>query len=128
MTAYLTTTQILIIHARLIEETGGSHGLRDLGSLEAAVARPRATFDGEELYPDLFHKVAALLESLINNHPFIDGNKRTGITAAGLFLRQNSYRLTVTNTELERFTMSVATGQTGVMEIAAWLQTRSRPV
>jgi death-on-curing protein len=70
VTAYLTTTQILFIHARLIEETGGSHGMRDLGSLEAAVARPRATFDGEELYPGLFHKAAALLESLINNHPF----------------------------------------------------------
>jgi death-on-curing protein len=128
VTVYLTTTQILFIHARLIEETGGSHGLRDLGSLEAAVARPRATFDGEELYPDLFHKAAALLESLINNHPFIDGNKRTGITAAGLFLRQNSYRLTVSNIELETFTLSVATGQTGVEEIAAWLQNHSRSV
>jgi death-on-curing protein len=128
VTAYLTTTQILFIHARLIEETGGSHGVRDLGSLEAAVARPRATFDGEELYPDLFHKAAALLESLINNHPFVDGNKRTGITAAGLFLRQNSYRLTVSNSELETFTLSVATGQTGVKEIAAWLQTHSRSV
>ena len=81
---YLTPEQVLFIHSRLVAETGGSHGVRDLGLLESAVARPRATFDGKELYPDLFTKTAVLMDSLINNHPFLDGNKRTGITAAGL--------------------------------------------
>ncbi|MCJ7584226.1 MAG: type II toxin-antitoxin system death-on-curing family toxin [Anaerolineales bacterium] len=72
---------------------GGAHGVRDLAMLESAVARPQTTFGGKDLYPDLFTKVAALLDSLINDHPFVDGNKRTGITAAALFLRRNGYRL-----------------------------------
>ncbi len=128
MSQYLTVAQILFLHARLIDETGGSHGLRDLGMLESAIARPQVTFGGEELYPDLFSKTAALMDSLINNHPFLDGNKRTGITAAGLFLRQNGYRLTATNPNLESFTLNVATNRPDVAEIAAWLQTHSTPL
>lgn len=65
MINYLTVPQILFLHTRLIEETGGSHGLRDIGLLEAAGARPQATFDGNDLYLDLFHKAAALMDSLI---------------------------------------------------------------
>jgi death-on-curing protein len=84
---YLTAEQVLFIHARLIAETGSEHGVLDLGLLQSAVARPQATFDKQDLYPDLFSKTAALLESLIGNHAFVDGNKRTAITAAGLFLR-----------------------------------------
>lgn len=125
MTQYLTVPQILFLHARLVDETGGSHGLRDLGLLEAASARPQAAFEGEELYPDLFSKAGALMDSLINNHPFVDGNKRTGIAAAGLFLQQNGYRLTATNPELEAFTLKVASGQIRVSEIAAWLTANS---
>ncbi|MCB0062562.1 MAG: type II toxin-antitoxin system death-on-curing family toxin, partial [Caldilineaceae bacterium] len=102
---YLTAAQVLFIHDRLIAETGGSPGIRDLGLLAAAVARPQATFDGVDLYPTRFTKAAALMASLVNNHPFVDGNKRVGITAAGLFLRLNSYRLRATNAELERFTL-----------------------
>jgi death-on-curing protein len=125
---YLTLPQILFLHARLIAETGGSHGLRDLSLLEAAGARPQATFEGEELYPDLYHKAAALMDSLVNNHPFVDGNKRTGIAAAGLFLRQNGYRLTATNPDLETFTLRVASSRVEVAEIAAWLQRHSQLV
>ena len=79
---YLTVEQVLFIHMRLIAETGGSPGLRDLGLLASAVARPQATFGGEDLYPDLLSKAAALMDSLVRNHPFVDGNKRVGITAA----------------------------------------------
>ncbi|HUM70888.1 MAG TPA: type II toxin-antitoxin system death-on-curing family toxin, partial [Chloroflexota bacterium] len=93
MTEYLTAQQVLFIHARLIATTGGEHGVRDIGLLESAVARPQATFDGVELYPDLFHKAAALMESLAQNHPFVDGNKRTAITATAMFLRRNGRRL-----------------------------------
>lgn len=125
MISYLTVPQILFLHARLIDETGGSHGLRDLGMLEAASARPQATFDEQELYPDLFSKAAALMDSLINNHPFVDGNKRTAITAAALFLRQNGYRLTITNAELEAFTLRVASSRVDVGEVATWLQAHS---
>lgn len=83
---YLTTAQVLFIHARLVAETGGTPGIRDLGLLEAAVARPQAPFDGEDLYPDLATKAAALMASLVGNHPFVDGSKRAGITDAAIFL------------------------------------------
>jgi death-on-curing protein len=117
---YLTSEQILFIHARLIAETGGSHGVRDLARLESATARPQATFDSKKLYPDLFLKAAALLDSLINNHSFMDGNKRTGITAAALFLRANSRQLTASTTELEEFTLQVATSQPDLPIFASW--------
>lgn len=125
---YLTPEQVLFIHSRLVAETGGSHHVRDLGLLESAVARPKATFDDRELYPDLFTKAAALMDSLINNHPFVDGNKRTGITAAGLFLRANGRKLTAPSAELETITLRVATGATQVEELAAWLRENSAAV
>jgi len=119
---YLTAEQVLFIHARLIAETGGSHGVRELNMLLSAVGRPQASFDDQDLYPDLFSKAAALLDSLIRNHPFVDGNKRTGITAAALFLQMNGYWLTATDSELEKFTIEVAQAQQNVAEIAAWFQ------
>ena len=96
MTVTLSAQQVLFIHARLIEATGGEHGVLDLGLLQAAVARPQATFDGADLYASLFQKAAALMESLAQNHPFVDGNKRTAITAAALFLLQNGRLQTAT--------------------------------
>jgi death-on-curing protein len=119
---YLTTEQVLFIHSRLVTETGGSHGVRDLGLLESAVASPRATFDGKELYRDLFTKTAALMDSLINNHPFLDGNKRTGITAAGLFLLINRWALTASQQELETITLQVASEGMEVAALAGWLR------
>ena len=117
---YLTVAQVLFIHARLIAETGGAPGIRDLGLLESAVARPQATFDAQELYPDRFTKSAALMASLVGNHPFVDGNKRVGITAAGLFLRRNGVQLAATNAEVEELTLHVAQGAMTIDQIAAW--------
>ncbi len=128
MTVYLTPQQVLFIHARLIETTGGSHGLRDLGLLQSAVARPQATFDGADLYPDLWHKAAALMESLAQNYPFLDGNKRTAITAIAMFLRQNGYVLQTTNEDLEMFVMRVVEKRPFLPIIAAWLQENARAV
>jgi death on curing protein len=122
MTAYLTVQEVLFIHARLIATTGGEHGVRDLGLLESAVARPQATFDGIELYPGLWHKAAALMQSLVQNHPFIDGNKRTGITAAAMFLRRNGRSLQTSNAELERFTLWVTVGRPLLDEMANWFE------
>ena len=119
---YLTAEQVLFIHARLVAETGGEHGLRDLGLLLSAVAHPQASFDQADLYPDVFTKAAALLESLIGNHPFVDGNKRTGITAAALFLRLNGHHLKVSNQELETFTLRVAQGGASQEQIVDWLR------
>jgi death-on-curing protein len=119
---YLTPEQVLFIHARLIAETGGEHGIRNLGLLRSAVSRPQAVFDGNELYPDIYHKAAALLESLVNNHPFVDGNKHTGITAAAMFLQINDYSLTASNQQVESFVLSVASGNQSVETIAEWLR------
>jgi death-on-curing protein len=119
---YLTVQQVLFLHARLIEETGGSHGVRDIGLLQSAVSRPMATFGGTDLYPDAFSKAAALVQSLIGNHPFLDGNKRTGIAAGGLFLRRNGWGLSASNSELESFTLQVAEASPEVGVIAAWLE------
>jgi len=126
--ASLSPQQILFIHHRLIATSGGSHGVRDLGALQAAAARPLATFAGRDLYVDPFAKAAALLESLIRNHPFVDGNKRTAITAAALLLRRHGFVLTATQEELYTFTMRMATGAAGQEEASAWLAAQSRPL
>ncbi len=127
MTGYLTAEQVLFIHSRIIAETGGEHGVRDLGMLQAAVARPQATFDGDKLYPDLFSKAAAMMESLVNNHPFLDGNKRTGIASVAIFLQQNDMILTASNSQVVEFTLQVAQSQLDAAEIANWLRTHGKP-
>jgi death on curing protein len=88
VTIYPTVEEVLIVHDLLITIFGGSSGLRDRGALESALARPQAGY-----YQDLIQEAAALWESLSQNHPFIDGNKRVGITVAAAFLRVNGYRL-----------------------------------
>jgi death-on-curing protein len=123
---FLSAEQILFIHARLIEETGGSHGVRDLDLLLSAIGRPQANFDGQDLYPDLFSKAAAWMESCFGNHPFVDGNKRTGVTVAGIFLRRNGYRLTASNADLVKIAMGVAQSHFSLDEIATWLRENSQ--
>ncbi len=125
---YLAPEQVLFIHYRLIEETGGSHGIRDLGLLQSAVARPATTFDKNDLYPDLFSKAASLMHSIIKNHPFVDGNKRTAISTASIFLIRNNYTLTASNKELERFTMKAASENLELQEIAKWFKKHSKKV
>ncbi len=119
---YLTAEQVLFIHSRLIDETGGSHGIRDTGLLLSAVERPKSGFGEAELYPDIFIKSAALLESLIKNHPFIDGNKRTAITSASLFLQLNGHNVKASQKELERFTLKVAVGKVLLEDAAEWFR------
>jgi death-on-curing protein len=123
---YLTAEQILFLHARLVAETGGSHGVRDTNMLLSALGRLQASFDDRDLYPDLYHKAAALMDSLIRNHPFVDGNKRTGIASTALFLRINRYRLVASNAELEKFTIEVVRSQHTLDEIATWLEAHAR--
>lgn len=119
---YLTPEQVLFIHSRLIDETGGVHGIRDLELLESAVGRSKACFSGRELYPDIFQKAACLMESLIKNHPFIDGNKRTAITSAGVFLQTNGYCLKAGQEEIENFTIGMATGKSSFSGAVRWFK------
>ena len=125
MTVYLTAEQILFLHDRLIRETGGSHGVRDLSLLLSAVSRPQSTFEGRNLYPDIYNQAAALMVSLVRNHPFVDGNKRTGVVAAGLFLRINGFRLVSQQEELVAIAVRVATGRIQLDELAGWLRSSS---
>ena len=122
---YLTAEQVLFIHSRLVSEIGDSHGIRDLGLLESTVARPRAKFEGKGLYPDIFNKAAALMESLIGNHPFVDSNKRTALASAGVFLRLNGWRLAASAADVEAQTMKFAINDVSHRDIAAWLKSNS---
>jgi death on curing protein len=101
--------------------------VHDIGLLESAVARPKATFDAQELYTDIFAKSAALIESLINNHPFIGGNKRTRIACAVLFLRQNGIAFNANNSEVEKFTLQVAKSKLDTRGIAEWFKAHCSP-
>ncbi len=105
---FLTVEQVLEIHARGIEEHGGSIELRDRGLLESAVAMPAAQFGGEFLHHGLAAMAAAYLFHLCKNHPFVDGNKRVSITAAEVFIEINGSRLVATDKQLEQLTLGVA--------------------
>lgn len=89
----LALIKVLELHRRILEQSGGALGLRDLGLLESAIAQPRMTFGGEDLYPSLLEKAAALGFSIIMNHPFVDGNKRTGHAAAETLLVLNGLEI-----------------------------------
>ena len=128
MIRYLSAEQVLFIHHRLITETGGMDGILDINLLISATGRPQATFDGNDLYADIFDKATALMDSLVRNHAFVDGNKRTAITATGLFLRLNGHALDVSNTEMVQFTLSCAQSQKTIEDITAWLKQHSKPL
>ncbi len=124
---FLTAEELLYLHHRLIEETGGSHGVRDLGLLQSAVQTPSSGFNDQEFYPSLFEKAAVLMRSLVQNHPFVDGNERTGMSAATMMLGLNEYVLTASQQEFEDFPVFVATDHPSVDEIALWLREHSAP-
>lgn len=126
MTLYLSVEQVLHLHRLQIERFGGPAGLRDRGALEAAVARSQMTFGGEDLYPDIEAKAAALLHSLVMNHPFVDGNKRTGAVVAELFMRLNGVILAASDDELVDITLAAARGEASAEALAIWLRQRSR--
>lgn len=126
MTVYLSVEQILHLYRVLIRAFGGRSGVRDRGGLESAVARPAMTFDGDDLYPDLAAKAAALMHSLVLNHPFVDGNKRTGAAAAELFLRVNGAGLDASDQELEAVTLATASGDVQPEALAIWFRQRVR--
>ena len=109
------------IHALLIERFGGSKGIRDLAGLESALARPFQTYENKDLYPTSIHKAAALIESLLNNHPFIDGNKRTGYVLMRIFLLNNGLDINATQEDKYNFVISIASGTVKFEEILDWL-------
>lgn len=124
---HLTLGEVLELHRLVLAQTGGATGLRDLGGLESAVAQPRQTFGGEDLYPTLAEKAAALGFSLIQNHPFLDGNKRTGHAALEMFLVLNGHELQASVDEAEAVILRVAAGQSPRKEFVAWIEDHLKP-
>jgi len=125
-TKYLTLDDIIAIHESMIEEYGGSHGIRDIGLLQSANARSQASFGGEDLYHSIFDKATALFHSLLFNHVFVDGNKRTCITATARFLFINGYELITTDKELVSFPLKVENEHWDLEKIKKWLNTHTK--
>ncbi|MGB4870118.1 MAG: type II toxin-antitoxin system death-on-curing family toxin [Candidatus Promineifilaceae bacterium] len=118
---YLTLNEVLTLHDRLIAQTGGSFGVRDIGRLESSLAQPRMTFDDIELYPTLVEKAATLGFSIIQNHPFLDGNKRTGHAAMEIFLFLNGFEIRSSTDEQEKAVLQVASGKMSREEFSGWV-------
>ncbi len=121
---YLTVADVLLIHFTAVELRGGLHGVKNQGALESAVFRPQSGY-----YADLVEEAAALFESLVNNHPFHDANKRTGFIAANTFLRLNGFRIVVTADVAERFVLETLRAGTFRFEpICDWLRAHAKPL
>jgi death on curing protein len=125
VTAYLGIDQILFIHQSQIRRFSGLKGLRDRGALLAAIGRPQMTFGGEDLYPEVPDKVAALMHSLVMNHPFVDGNKRVGAHSALALLIANGFTPEFSPGELAEITLATARGEMSAEALAIWIRQRS---
>ena len=120
--SFLTLAEVLAIHRDQIQRYGGAHGLRDRHRLEAAAAMPMAAVQGEYLHADLSEMAAAYLYHLVQNHPFVDGNKRTGTVAALVFLALNGYKFMASQEELTELVLSVARGQLLKSDVAQFFR------
>ncbi len=118
---YLTLAELLELHRRIIEQSGGAHGIRDLGLAESALAQPRMSFGGTELYTTLAEKAAALCFSLVMNHPFVDGNKRIGHAAMETFLIMNGFELDAGVDDAESVILGLAAGELRRMPFTEWV-------
>ena len=119
---FLSIVEVLDLHERLLADSGGAPGVRDLGALESAVSQPHATFGGLDLYPDLVTKAAALCYSLIMNHAFVDGNKRVGHAAMETFLVLNGCELQCGVDEQEQIVLQLAAGDLSRNAFTEWVR------
>ena len=117
----LSKRQILMLHQQLVEQTGGSGGIRDEGLLDSALSAPFQSFDNTDVYPSLQQKAARLCFGLVKNHPFVDGNKRIGAHAMLVFLAVNGVELTYTQTELSDILFQVAASEKEYPDLLDWL-------
>lgn len=123
---YLTVKDVLLLHELQIKAYGGSHGLRDLSLLESAVGRVQASFDGKELYETIFLKGAALVHSLLLNHQFVDGNKRTAMFSVMTFFEMNGYKFIAEQKEIVKCALWIENKKPSIEEIADWLEQNSK--
>jgi death on curing protein len=125
---YLTKKQILLIHSMIIDETGGVHGIRDNNALLGIENAPKQRVFGKEVYSTTCTKAAVYARDIIMNHPFIDGNKRTGMTSAIVFLENNNYVLAITEGEIEVTARAIIQKRWTIEDIAGWLQKHSKKI
>ncbi len=118
----ISVKQAMQIHSIAIKKFGGAEGVRDTGALDSALARPFQTFGGSDLYPTLFEKAAAIGESIIMNHPFVDGNKRTGYLLLEAILRNEGYKINSSDNDLYTFVINISTGALSFEGIVEWLK------
>jgi death on curing protein len=123
----LSIAEVIELHRRVIVQSGGSDGIRDRGGLESAVGQPAQTFGGEDLYPSLVAKAAALGFFLCSNHPFVDGNKRIGHAALEVMLVLNGFELFAPVDEQERIMLEVAAGHSTREDFTDWVRSRTSP-
>jgi len=125
---YLTLAEVGELHRRLLEATGGAVGIRDLGALESAVVQPKMMFAGVDRYPSLVEKAAALGFALVENHPFVDGNKRVGHAAMETFLVLNGAELDADVGGQEAVMLGLASGRVDRAQLADWLRQHIKPL
>lgn len=123
-----TKEMVLQIHARLIQESGGSDGLRDEGVLDSCLSQPLNSFGGQDLYPSLLEKAAMLGFFLVSNHPFVDGNKRIGHGAMEITLILNGYEIDATTDEQEKLILDLASGILDKETFFQWVKKHLRPL
>lgn len=119
---YFSLEEILRVHFEIINDFGGSQGVRDEGRLKSVVLAPQQSVFGSEQYPDIYQKAAVYLRNIIGDHPFVDGNKRTAVTLCGIFLMRNEQPLNASPKELEDFAVKVAVKHLEIDTIAKWLK------
>ena len=124
----ITRAEVLIIHNEVVFAHGGANGVRDVGGLDSAIARPFQSFGEEDLYPSVIEKAAAIGESIIMNHPFIDGNKRTGYVLMETLLRIEGLKITATDDLLYAFVIDISTGNIRFEQIVEWLKQNTSSV
>lgn len=123
---WVTAEDVIAIHQKIIEKTGGTEGLRDRASLEAAIGAPLQTFGAIELFPGNIEKIARLGYGLVSNHAFVDGNKRIAAMLVQLLLQWNGYTLTLKKGELADMFLSLAAGESGLAELEMWIRRHLR--
>jgi death-on-curing protein len=121
----ISIEQVITIHEILIDKFGGAKGLRDLALLESALSRPYQTFGGTELHENQFQKAAAIIQSLLINHPFIDGNKRIGFVVMRLILLEKGWEINATQDEKYLFVLNIASGKMEFNEISDWIKSKA---
>ena len=123
---YLSEAELIAINHEMIAKYGGLHGVRDLNFLRLAVGRPQMSAGLKDAYPTIYLKAAAMFHSIINNHPFLDGNKRTSLFSAVLFLEYNGYHVEFTKKEAIKFTLKAHNDDWPVEEIASWINKHTK--